>query len=98
MVNAKWFARRFDASYDDSNSGGYRDLSLSVEVGWTIEEAVVSFEKVQDWGRLKCQRHICEIQGTPCLISRACTPEATACRDTARVACLLVSGAGVSCI
>jgi hypothetical protein len=24
--------RRFDESYDDSQSGGYRDLSLSVEV------------------------------------------------------------------
>jgi hypothetical protein len=33
------------------------------QVGWIVEEAVVSFEKVQDWARLKCQRHICEIQG-----------------------------------
>jgi len=24
--------RRFDESYDDNKSGGYRDLSLSVEV------------------------------------------------------------------
>jgi hypothetical protein len=29
-----------------------------------MKEGVVSFEKVQDWGRLDCQRHICEIQGT----------------------------------
>ena len=33
------------------------------QVGWVMEEGVVSFEKVQDWGPLQCQRHICEIQG-----------------------------------
>ncbi|KAJ1477114.1 hypothetical protein T484DRAFT_1963970, partial [Baffinella frigidus] len=53
---------RFDESYDDDKSGGYRDLSLNVEVGWRMEEGMVSFEKVQDWGRFECQRHICEIQ------------------------------------
>jgi len=53
---------RFDESYDDTMSGGYRDLSLNVEVGWVMKEGLVSFEKVRDWGRLVCQRHICEIQ------------------------------------
>ncbi|KAJ1475269.1 hypothetical protein T484DRAFT_1829108, partial [Baffinella frigidus] len=53
---------RFDESYDDIKSGGYRDLSLNVEVGWVMAEGVVSFEKVKDWARLECQRHICEIQ------------------------------------
>ena len=86
-----------------------------------MKEGLVSFEKVQDWGRLVCQRHICEIQGalgaiahppyslvigrgrhiceiqgTSCLISQPRPAEATRCMDTARVACLQVSGAGVS--
>mmetsp|Transcript_69487 Transcript_69487/g.159366 ORF Transcript_69487/g.159366 Transcript_69487/m.159366 type:complete len:135 (+) Transcript_69487:306-710(+) len=53
---------RFDESYDDNKSGGYRDLSLNVEVGWTIKDGAVFFENVQDWNALECQHHICEIQ------------------------------------
>jgi len=53
---------RFDESYDDTKTGGYRDLSLSVEVGWVIREGLVSFNKVCDWEALESQRHICEIQ------------------------------------
>jgi len=53
---------RFDGSYDDTTSAGYRDLSLSVEVGWVMREGRVSFERVRDWKALECQRHICEIQ------------------------------------
>ncbi|KAJ1495424.1 hypothetical protein T484DRAFT_1876083 [Baffinella frigidus] len=53
---------RFDVRFDDNSSGGYRDLSLSVEVGWVMREGLVSFERVQDWEALECQRHICEIQ------------------------------------
>ena len=33
------------------------------QVGWVMKEGLVSFEKVRDWERLVCQRHICEIQG-----------------------------------
>ena len=28
-----------------------------------MREGLVSFERVGDWEALKCQRHICEIQG-----------------------------------
>ncbi|KAJ1477990.1 hypothetical protein T484DRAFT_1962043, partial [Baffinella frigidus] len=52
----------FDPRYDDASSGGYRDLSISVEVGWVMEEGLVSFKRVRDWEALECQRHICEIQ------------------------------------
>jgi len=53
---------RFDESYDDSKSGGYRDLSLAVEVGWIMREGQVSFERVRDWEANECHKHICEIQ------------------------------------
>jgi len=36
-----------------------------------------------------------EIQETRCLTSKPCPAEATGCMDTGRVACVLVSGAGV---
>jgi len=36
------------------------------QVGWIMEEGLVSFQKVRDWGPLECQRHICEVQGTLC--------------------------------
>jgi len=56
-------SNRFDESYDDGKSGGYRDLSLSVEVGWVMNEGLVSFARVRDWEGLETlQRHICEIQ------------------------------------
>jgi len=63
-----------------------------------MKEGLVSFQKVRDWGRLECQRHICEIQGTPRLISKPRPAEATGCMDTGRAASLLVSGAGVAWI
>jgi hypothetical protein len=53
---------RFDASYNDEKSMGYRDLALNVEVGWLINNGFVSFQKVRDWRRLNCSTHICEIQ------------------------------------
>jgi len=53
---------RFDASYNDETSMGYRDLALNVEVGWLINNGCVSFQKVRDWRRLRCITHICEIQ------------------------------------
>ena len=33
------------------------------QVGWTMREGMVAFERVRDWEALECQRHICEIQG-----------------------------------
>jgi hypothetical protein len=53
---------RFDPSYNDVESMGYRDLALNVEVGWIICKGLVAFQKVCDWQRLKCSTHICEIQ------------------------------------
>jgi hypothetical protein len=53
---------RFDPSYDEELSWGYRDLALNVEVGWIISSGMVSFQKVCDWRRLNCITHICEIQ------------------------------------
>jgi hypothetical protein len=56
---------RFDPSYADETSMGYRDLALNIEVGWrsdTSDRAIVSFQKVCDWRRLNCITHICEIQ------------------------------------
>ena len=53
---------RFDPSYNDKASMGYRDLALNVEVGWLINNGFVSFQKVRDWRRLRCITHICEIQ------------------------------------
>jgi hypothetical protein len=53
---------RFDPSYDDELSWGYRDLALNIEVGWIISSGMVSFQKVCDWRRLNCITHICEIQ------------------------------------
>jgi hypothetical protein len=58
---------RFDPSYNDVESMGYRDLALNVEVGWLISKGskgtpVVAFQKVRDWRRLNCPTHICEIQ------------------------------------
>ena len=34
-----------------------------MQVGWVMNDGLVSFERVRDWGPLACQRHICEIQG-----------------------------------
>ena len=53
---------RFDPSYNDEASMGYRDLALNVEVGWLISDGMVQFQKVRDWRRLNCPTHICEIQ------------------------------------
>ena len=53
---------RFDPSYNDVESMGYRDLALNVEVGWLIRKGMVAFQKVRDWRRLNCPTHICEIQ------------------------------------
>ena len=40
-----------------------------------MEEGLVALQAVGDWGRLECQRHICEIQGTSCLIPESCPPD-----------------------
>ena len=56
---------KFDPSYDDETSMGYRDLALNIEVGWIVSSDVmsaVSFQKVRDWRRLNCITHICEIR------------------------------------
>jgi hypothetical protein len=59
---------RFDSSYGDEESMGYRDLALNIEasVVWLISSVshsgMVSFQKVRDWRRLRCITHICEIQ------------------------------------
>ena len=57
---------RFDPSYADESSMGYRDLALNIEVGWLMSSdshsGMVSFQKVRDWRRLNCYTHICEIQ------------------------------------
>ena len=56
---------RFDPSYEDETSMGYRDLALNIEVGWIVSSDVmsaVSFQKVRDWRRLNCITHICEIR------------------------------------
>jgi hypothetical protein len=57
---------RFDPSYADESSMGYRDLALNIEVGWLMSSdshsGIVSFQKVRDWQRLNCYTHICEIQ------------------------------------
>ena len=53
---------RFDSSYDDEESMGYRDLALNVEVGWIVIGGTVYIQLVRDWRRLNCTTHICEIQ------------------------------------
>jgi len=53
---------RFDPSYADETSMGYRDLALNVEVCWLISNGIVSFQKVRDWQQINCCTHICEIQ------------------------------------
>jgi hypothetical protein len=53
---------RFDPSYNDVGSMGYRDLALNIEVGWLVSKGLVAFQKVCDWQRLNCLTHICEIQ------------------------------------
>ena len=54
--------------------------SLSpTQVGWVMEEGLVSFQKVRDWGALQCQQHICEVQGTPYLIRPRGNPGAKGC-------------------
>ena len=35
----------------------------TMQVGWVMNDGLVSFERVRDWEALACQRHICEIQG-----------------------------------
>ena len=35
----------------------------TMQVGWVMNDGLVSFERVRDWEPLACQRHICEIQG-----------------------------------
>jgi hypothetical protein len=53
---------RLDVAYDDSKAWGFRNLPLTVEVGWILIGDKVSFQRVRDWKRLDCTRHICEIQ------------------------------------
>ena len=33
------------------------------QVGWVMNDGLVTFERVRDWEALSCQRHICKIQG-----------------------------------
>jgi hypothetical protein len=51
---------RFKADYDDRESAGYRNMSISVEVGWEVVQGAVVFKPVSNWGSVK--RHICELQ------------------------------------
>jgi len=52
---------RFDENYDaDVLSAGYRDVSMNVEVGWQMEDGLVVFKPVREWGKMR--RHICELQ------------------------------------
>ncbi|EKX35965.1 hypothetical protein GUITHDRAFT_117880 [Guillardia theta CCMP2712] len=56
---------RYDPSGGTSLSGGYRDLCVCVEVGWTIDESsqCCTFVPVKEWGRTAgLRKHICEIQ------------------------------------
>jgi len=53
---------RLDTRYDDSQSAGYRDLSMNVEVWWSMKDGLVSFEREHNWDNLTCSSHICEIQ------------------------------------
>ena len=38
-------------------------LPLSLQVGWVMNDGLITFERVRDWEARECQRHICEIQG-----------------------------------
>jgi hypothetical protein len=51
---------RFDPDYDPEESAGYRDVSINIEVGWKMQEGVVVFLPVHEWGDY--HRHICEVQ------------------------------------
>ncbi|EKX42368.1 hypothetical protein GUITHDRAFT_111645 [Guillardia theta CCMP2712] len=56
---------RYDPSYKASISGGYRDLCVCVEVGWTRDEMnqTCSLVPVREWGQTAgLRKHICEIQ------------------------------------
>mmetsp|Transcript_24498 Transcript_24498/g.48950 ORF Transcript_24498/g.48950 Transcript_24498/m.48950 type:complete len:163 (+) Transcript_24498:2-490(+) len=57
---------RLDPEYNaEQRSAGYRDVSLNLEVGWCDiagPEQEFRFEAVEDWDRLRCQRHVCEVQ------------------------------------
>uniref|UniRef100_A0A7S0EMU0 Uncharacterized protein n=1 Tax=Hanusia phi TaxID=3032 RepID=A0A7S0EMU0_9CRYP len=59
---------RYDPAYNASISGGYRDLCVCVEVGWTLDEMSqsCSFVPVKEWGQTAgLRKHICEIQVVP---------------------------------
>mmetsp|Transcript_47846 Transcript_47846/g.109088 ORF Transcript_47846/g.109088 Transcript_47846/m.109088 type:complete len:174 (+) Transcript_47846:178-699(+) len=53
---------RFDRGYDSRRSGGYRDLSLNVEVGWVVQNGSPKFIPLDSWNRRVSETHICEIQ------------------------------------
>ena len=64
MIRITRIKNRFDPEYDASAlSGGYRDLSLNVEVGWVKHDKGLEFVPVDEWSdRMGLKRHICEIQ------------------------------------
>ncbi|KAJ1489832.1 hypothetical protein T484DRAFT_1778891 [Baffinella frigidus] len=53
---------RFEKEYKDAKSGGYRDLQMTVEVGWVMDQGLPKLLPVRLWDSTVSERHICEIQ------------------------------------
>jgi len=54
---------RFDDSSPEYDAQvGYRNVALSIEVGWVSNQGVVDFVPVREWEFQQAERHICEVQ------------------------------------
>ncbi|EKX44973.1 hypothetical protein GUITHDRAFT_109016 [Guillardia theta CCMP2712] len=64
-LNITSIKNRYDRRYDLRACGGYRDLCICVEVGWTVnaKNGSCTFIPLKQWDEtLNLRRHICEVQ------------------------------------